>query len=97
MALRPEDSYRDNPLLRRAGVNLSYTQEQIEEYARCAKDPVYFAVNYVTIINVDEGLVKFRMWDFQKEMIRVFKDNRFVITKCPRQVGKTTTTVAYML
>ena len=97
LALRPEDSYRDNPLLRRAGVNLSYTQEQIEEYARCAKDPVYFAVNYVTIINVDEGLVKFRMWDFQKEMIRVFKDNRFVITKCPRQVGKTTTTVAYML
>lgn len=97
MALKPEDSYRDNPLLRREGVKLNYTQEQIEEYARCARDPVYFAMNYIHIINVDEGLVKFKMWDFQKDMIRIFKDNRFVITKCPRQVGKTTTTVAYML
>lgn len=97
MALKPEDSYRDNPLLRREGVKLNYTQEQIEEYAKCAKDPVYFAMNYIHIINVDEGLVKFKMWEFQKDMIRIFKDNRFVITKCPRQVGKTTTTVAYML
>lgn len=97
MSLKPEDSYRDNPLLRKEGVNLSYTQEQIEEYARCSRDPVYFAMNYIHIINVDEGLVKFKMWDFQKDMIRIFKDNRFVITKCPRQVGKTTTTVAYML
>ena len=97
LALRSEDSYRDNPLLRKTGVNLNYTQEQLEEYSRCSRDPVYFAMNYVTIINVDEGLIKFKMWDFQKDMINVFKDNRFVITKCPRQVGKTTTTVAYML
>jgi len=88
MALRAEDSYRDNPLLKKAGAKSSYTQHQLEEYAKCARDPVYFAMNYIHIINVDEGLVKFRMWEFQKDMIRIFKDNRFVITKCPRQVGK---------
>jgi hypothetical protein len=54
-------------------------------------------MNYIKIVNVDEGLMSFRMWDFQKEMINLFKDNRFVITKCPRQVGKTTTTVGYLL
>jgi len=97
MALRAEDSYRDNPLLKKAGAKSSYTQHQLEEYAKCARDPVYFAMNYIHIINVDEGLVKFKMWEFQKDMLRIFKDNRFVITKCPRQVGKTTTTVAYML
>jgi hypothetical protein len=37
------------------------------------------------------------MWPFQEKMLKLFKDNRFVITKCPRQVGKTTTTVAYLL
>lgn len=86
--LRPQDSYRDNPLLKRTGVNTNYSKQQIEEYKKCAADPVYFATNYIHIINVDEGLVKFRMWDFQKSMLNLFKDNRFVITKCPRQVGK---------
>jgi hypothetical protein len=91
------ESYRDNPLLKKAGVKVEYTQEQVDEYIKCAKDPVYFAKNYIKIVNVDEGLINFKMWPFQEKMLKLFKDNRFVITKCPRQVGKTTTTVAYML
>jgi len=97
MSLNTKDSYRDNPLLKKVGVQLKYTQEQIAEYLKCAKDPIYFAKNYIKIVNVDEGLVKFKMWDFQQEMLSLFQKNRFVITKCPRQVGKTTTTVAYLL
>ena len=91
------DSYRDNPLLKKVGVTVNFTQEQVEEYIKCSKDPVYFCMNYIKIVNVDEGLMNFKMWDFQKDMINLFKDNRFVITKCPRQVGKTTTTVGYLL
>jgi len=91
------DSYRDNPLLKKVGVKVEWTKETIEEYRKCAKDPVYFAENYVTIVNVDVGLMKFKMWPFQKEMIRTYHNNRFSITKCPRQVGKTTTSVAYLL
>lgn len=97
MATANKDSYRDNPLLKKVGVEHKFTQEQVEEYIKCSKDPIYFCMNYIKIVNVDEGLVKFKMWDFQKEMISLFKDNRFVITKCPRQVGKTTTTVGYLL
>ena len=89
-------SYRDNPLLKRAGIQLSYTQEQIDEYIRCSRDPIYFA-KYIKIITLDDGLVPFKMYDFQKDMIQTFHQNRFVITKCPRQVGKTTTTVSYLL
>ncbi len=95
--LDAKDTYRDNPLLKKAGVKVEYTQEQVDEYIKCAKDPVYFAENYVTIVNVDRGLMKFEMWPFQKEMIRTYHENRFSITKCPRQVGKTTTSVAYLL
>lgn len=92
-----KDSYRDNPLLKRAGVQHNYTEEEIKEYILCSKDPVYFAEKYIRIVNVDRGLIPFDMWDFQKDMIRLFHENRFVITKCPRQVGKTTTSVAYLL
>ena len=92
----PKQNYRDSVLLKRVGVKVPFTEEQVEEYIKCAKDPVYFA-KYMKIITLDEGLVPFDMYDFQKDMIRVFHDNRFVITKCPRQVGKTTTAVAYLL
>lgn len=97
MPLINKDSYRDNPLLKRAGVELSYTEEQVQEYIKCSQDPVYFSAKYIKIVNVDKGLMPFEMWDFQEEMIRLFHENRFVITKCPRQVGKTTTSVAYLL
>jgi hypothetical protein len=97
MPINNKDSYRDNPLLKRAGVEHAYTQEEVDEYIMCAKDPVYFAMKYIKIVNVDLGLIPFRMWEFQKEMIRTYHENRFSITKCPRQVGKTTTSVAYLL
>jgi hypothetical protein len=92
-----KDSYRDNPLLKRAGVQHNYTEEEIKEYITCSKDPVYFAEKYIKIVNVDKGLIPFEMWPFQRDMIRLFHENRFVITKCPRQVGKTTTSVGYLL
>ena len=92
-----KESYRDNILLKKVGVKVEYTQEQVDEYIKCSKDPIYFAKNYIKIVNVDEGLINFKMWNFQEKMLKLFASNRFVITKCPRQVGKTTTTVAYML
>lgn len=89
-------NYRDNPKLKRVGVQIKFTKEQAEEYIKCSQDPVHFA-KYITIITLDGGYQPFNMYDFQKEMINIFNDNRFVITKCPRQVGKTTTAVAFLL
>lgn len=89
--------YNGNASLKKAGTEISYTQEQILEYAKCAEDPIYFIKKYVKIVNVDHGLVPFEMWPFQEEMVQKFHENRFSICKMPRQVGKTTTTVGYML
>jgi len=97
MATQNKESYRDNSLLKRIGVEHQFTKEQVEEYMKCAEDPIYFCINYIKIVNVDEGLINFKMWDFQKDMLKLFKENRFVITRCPRQVGKTTTSVGYLL
>jgi hypothetical protein len=97
MSVNNKSSYRDNPLLKRVGIDHPFTEEEVDEYIKCSKDPVYFAIKYIKIVNVDEGLIPFSMWEFQKEMIRTYHENRFSITKCPRQVGKTTTSVAYLL
>lgn len=89
-------AYRDNGNLKKVGVSVQYTQEQVEEYVKCSRDPIYFS-KYMKIITLDHGLVPYEMYDFQKDMIRTFNDNRFIISKLGRQSGKTTTSVAFLL
>ena len=91
------EGYLGNERLKRVGVELTYTVDQVEEILKCQHDPVYFIRNYVQIVNVDHGLVPFDMWPFQEKMVRSFHENRFNIAKMPRQCGKTTTSVGYML
>jgi hypothetical protein len=91
------EGYLGNSNLKKVGVELQYTEEQVSEIIKCTEDPVYFIKKYVKIVNVDQGLVSFDMWPFQEDMVHTFHDNRFSICKMPRQVGKTTTTVGYML
>ncbi len=93
----PEDIYLGNPNLKRANTPINFTKEDVEEYLRCKKDPVYFARNYVKIVSLDEGLVGFDMYDFQEKLIRNFHEKRFNICKMPRQTGKSTTCVAFLL
>ena len=89
--------YLGNDNLKRIGVELQYTEEQVKEILKCSEDPVYFIKTYMKIVNVDHGLVPFEMWPFQEDMVRTFHNNRFSISKMPRQVGKTTTSAGYML
>lgn len=80
--------HKGNPTLKASGVDYLFTREQIEERIRCTQDPLYFIQKYMKIVHVDRGLVPFEMYDFQKELLRSFIDNRFTIAKLPRQVGK---------
>ena len=89
--------YLGNPNLKRADVQQNWTKQNVEEYAKCMEDPTYFIQNYVKIISIDEGLVSFDLWDFQKKIINTFHNNRFTICKLPRQSGKSTTIIAYLL
>ena len=90
-------NYLGNQNLKRSGVNIGWDAEQIQEYIKCSEDPVYFIKTYIKIVNIDQGLVPFNIWPFQEEMVRVAINNRFVICKMPRQVGKTTTVAALLL
>lgn len=92
-----KDIYLNNKNLKRAGVSLSWSPDQVSEFIKCAEDPIYFIKTYIKIVSIDKGLVPFELWPFQEEMINTMKDNRFVIAKMPRQVGKTTTVAGLLL
>jgi len=92
-----QDVYLGNPNLKKANTQTDFSAEQVQEFIKCKRDPIYFAKNYIKIVSLDEGLVHFKMWDFQEELIRNFHENRFNICKMPRQTGKSTTCVAYLL
>ena len=92
-----DNQYLGNPNLKKSNVPFEYTEDQIAEYAKCMKDPLYFIQTYMRIVSLDEGLIPFKMYDFQKEMVGTFHNNRFTICKLPRQSGKSTTIVAYLL
>ena len=91
------DIYLGNPNLKKVNTPQEFTKEHIEEFLKCKKDPVYFTEKHIKIVNVDEGLVSFDMYKFQKKLIRNFHKNRFNICKMPRQTGKSTTVVSYLL
>ena len=92
-----DNIYLGNPNLKKANVAQEFTQEQILEFYACRNDPIYFSEKYVKIVSLDEGLTPFKPYHFQKKLIKNFHENRFNICKMPRQTGKSTTCVAYLL
>lgn len=91
------ESYQGNRSLKRSNVAIAWSQEQVQEYIKCARNPVYFIKKYIKIINVDRGLIPFELYPFQEEMVSLAASERFVICKMPRQVGKTSTVAALLL
>ena len=92
-----QNQYLGNPNLKKANTAVEFTRDDIKEYHKCAQDPLYFIENYVQIVSLDEGLVPFEMYDFQRGMVSTMHDNRFSIFKLPRQSGKSTTIISYLL
>jgi len=90
-------SYNGNINLKKSNQDINWTPELVQEYVRCSNDPVYFVETYMKIINVDKGLINFKLYDYQKEMIYAYQHYRFNITTTARQAGKSTTTCGFIL
>lgn len=89
--------YNGNKNLKRQGVVIEWTPYMLEEYAKCAADPIYFATNYMKIVHVDRGLIPFTMYGYQEDMVRSYNNNRYSIVLTARQSGKTTSATAFLL
>ena len=94
---KQDEHYLGNPLLKKANQQIEWTKEQLQEYQKCMDDPQYFVESYIKIVSLDKGLIPFKMYNFQKDMLGTFHNNRFTICKLPRQSGKSTIMVSYLL
>lgn len=86
----PDMCYHGNILLKASNVKMHMTEEEVQEYVKCATDPIYFAEKYFNIISLDEGWQLIDLYEFQKDVIRCSLKNRRVVVNTSRQVGKTT-------
>ena len=91
------EGYLGNNLVKRAGIEHQYTEEELKEYLKCTKDPCYFIETYTQIISLDEGLVKFELRGYQENLIKHYDANRFNVVLASRQSGKSITSCAYLL
>jgi hypothetical protein len=91
------EHYLGNPLLKKANTVVEFTEDQVLEFAKCQEDPIYFAKNYIQIVTLDYGLQPFKPYPFQEIMIDRFHNHRFNVCKLPRQSGKSTIVVSYLL
>lgn len=87
--------YNRNPNLKAAGVQIEFTEETFKEYLRCKKDPIYFIEKYAKIVSLDEGVVPFKMFPYQRRIIQAIHENKDVLGKLFRQAGKSTIVAAY--
>ena len=92
-----ERGYNGNANLKKKGQSIEWTQDKIQEFVKCSKDPIYFAEKYIKIVHVDHGLIPIRMYDYQKEIVEKFVNNRRTAVVTSRQAGKTTTAVCVIL
>lgn len=80
--------FQGNPHLKPCNYKIEYTAEMIREYQKCADDPIYFITNYVSIVTLDGGLVPFKLYDCQKEKLKIIHNNRKILLMESRQSGK---------
>ena len=97
MQLDDRSAYKSNPLLKQRGVQIDFTKEQVQEVIKCSQNPEYFLENYIKVISLDDGIVPFIPYPFQRKLIDSFHNNRFSICKLPRQSGKSVTVTAYLI
>lgn len=71
--------------------------EQLQVFAKCLGDPIFAIESFFKTFDLTQkGMVPFKLFYKQKQIIKSYeKHNRNIITK-PRQAGVSTTTAAYI-
>ncbi len=71
-------------------------KEILKEIIKCGKDSDYFLNNYARISHPQKGLIPFRTYDFQRDLLHDFRDYRFNIVLKARQLGISTIVAGYV-
>lgn len=79
--------YENDPSLKKGKTVFQWTNEERDEFKKCANDIIYFANNYCTVMT-DEGHQTIQLRDYQERFLREMQNNRFTIALASRQIGK---------
>jgi hypothetical protein len=72
-------------------------QEIVKEIVKCGKDPQFFIDNYCRISHPLKGLIPFKTFNYQKDLLKDFNDYRFNIILKARQLGISTISAGYIV
>jgi len=68
-----------------------------QQYAMCAKDPVFFMKQYCYIQHPKRGKIKFNLYPFQEDTLTELRDNRYNVILKSRQLGISTLSAGFAL
>ena len=90
----------ESALVKKAHTPTLYTDQQLEDFARCADPvtgPAYFLDNFFYIQHPTRGRMLLHPFEYQLRLIDTYHNNRFSISMLPRQTGKSTVAAGYLL
>ena len=80
--------FNSNEGVRKKGIRFAMTPAELEEYIKCKLSVYYFAENYCKIKLEDGTVGQMHLRDYQKDIIKLYTENRYSILMASRQVGK---------
>jgi hypothetical protein len=80
--------FKNNPGVRRPGLKFAMTQDELNEYLKCKLSVYYFAEHFCKIKLEDGSIGSMKLRDYQKEIIKLYTENRYSILMASRQSGK---------
>jgi hypothetical protein len=88
-----------NQFIKSPNQECEFTPENIRELKKCLEDPIYLMCNYVRVQHPTKGNVLFKLYDFQKRLVRAINnpDRQWVIALLARQCGKTQVISMFLL
>lgn len=90
----------DGVLIKKAHAQQRYTLEEVKHLEACmdpVDGPLYFCRNFLKIQHPVRGSIPFEPYEYQVGLIKAYTENKQCIAMLPRQMGKTTCAVGYLL
>lgn len=75
-------------VLKYTGEKFHYSMAQKLEWIKCLVDVLYYIEKYIKIVSTTDGIIPFKMYDYQREFIQLCDQNKEVISTMSRQMGK---------
>lgn len=83
--------------IRKAHLAFKYTEDEMQVMQLCACDKEFFSDNFGKLKDGDKGWSNITLRPYQRNLLKMYTENRWNIVMFPRQSGKTTTTVLEIL